>query len=408
MIEGISVPILRIPFNDDEREHLQGSLNEILESGYLTQGDFTDRFEDQFADLVDADHAVACDSGTSALELIFRGLRIEGQSVIMPTNTFLATAYAAMHAGNRVIFADSDPETFALDPEDVRKRIAEDTAAIVPVHIGGVVTDAIDELRELCDEHDLALVEDAAHAHGSAMEGDYAGTLGDAGAFSFYPTKVLTTGEGGVVTTDDEALADRMRRLRNHGKNPEQGNAITDVGNNWRMSEFTAALGVQQVESAATRIEKRQEIAAFYDEHVPNIPGVDPLDLPEGATSSYYKYIVMLADGIKRSEVKTRMQEDHDVSLTGEVYDTLCHEQPLWEDYTYCGARREGPSGEPACEMWSECGCDTRQTSGFEGARKIADRHACLPVYPGLSSQEQRHVVDSLKNVVSELMEDER
>jgi len=405
MKDELSVPVLRIPFDDAERDQIHESIDEIIDSGYLTQGEFTEEFERKFASFTGVEHAVACSNGTAAIELALRGLGIKGRSVIVPTNTFIATAYAAMHAGNRVIFADSDPETFALDPEDVRARIKDDSAVVIPVHIGGVVTDAMDELRTICDEHDLALIEDAAHAHGSELDGTKAGAFGDAGAFSFYPTKVLTTGEGGVVTTDDDNLAARIRRLRNHGKNPEEDNAITEVGNNWRMSEFTAAVGVQQMGGAEERIKRRQEIAAFYDEHVPDIPGAEPLELPEGVTSSYYKYIVRLDDGIDRTELKERLQTEHDVSLTGEVYETLVHEEPLWEEYTYCGARRNGPDGEPACEMWPECGCDTRQTDGFESAREIADSHACLPTYPDLTHAELEHVVESLRVVTTDMLE---
>jgi dTDP-4-amino-4,6-dideoxygalactose transaminase len=404
MTDNSSIPILRIPFDHADREQIHESIDEIFDSGYLTQGEFTEEFERKFASFTGVDHAVACSNGTAAIELALRGLSIEGQSVIVPTNTFIATAYAAMHAGNRVIFADSDPETFALDPDDVRARIEEDTAAMIPVHIGGVVTDAMDELRAICEAHNLAFIEDAAHAHGSELDETKAGAFGDAGAFSFYPTKVLTTGEGGIVTTDDDELTTQIRQLRNHGKNPEEANAITHVGNNWRMSEFNAAVGVQQMDGAEERIERRQEIAAFYDEHVPDVPGLEPLELPEGATSSYYKYIVKLDDGIDRTELKERLQAEHNVSLTGEVYETLAHEEPLWEKYTYCGARRDGPERVPACEMWPECGCESRQTDGFEGASEMADSHTCLPTYPDLTQAEHEHVIESLRAVTTEMV----
>lgn len=407
MNSGESVPILRIPFSEAERKTYHDDIDKILDSGYLTQGEYTERFENAFAEFVGTDHAIACSSGTSALELAIRGLGVEGQSVVVPTNTFMATAFAAMHAGNRVIFADSNPETFALDPIDVRKRISEDTSAIVLVHIGGIVTDEIEEIRSICEEHQLSLIEDAAHAHGSSIEGENAGTLGDVAAFSFYPTKVLTTGEGGVVTTDDDALADMIKCLRNHGKNPTEDNAITEFGYNWRMDELTAALGLRQIEGALDRIGARKKIASFYDEKVPSVPGMAPLELPAGSRSSYYKYVVILDDWVDRAELKTRMSADYDVGLTGEVYASLCHDEPLWEDVTYCGAGRNGPDREPACEMWPQCGCDTRQTVGFDGAEQIANSHVCLPIYPDLSMNERTHVIKSLRSVMEE-MESER
>jgi dTDP-4-amino-4,6-dideoxygalactose transaminase len=405
MGNDISVPILRIPFKENERKQLHDDLDTILDSGMLSQGEYTRAFERDFSSFVGSDYAIACSSGTSALELAFRGLGIKGKSVIIPTNTFMATAFAAIHAGNRVIFADSNPETFGLDPVDVRDRLEEDTAAVVLVHIGGIISDAIDEIKRICEEHELALIEDAAHAHGSKLNGRHAGTLGDVGAFSFYPTKVLTTGEGGMVTTNDDELASRIRQIRNHGKDPAQDNSITAVGYNWRMSELTAALGLNQLSHAELKISSRQQIASFYDDRLESIPGLEPLELPSELTSSYYKYIVIVADDIKPDELKRKMQADHNVSLTGEVYTDLCHDEPLWKDFTRCGRRRSSAEGVLDCSMYPECGCDDLEAESFDGAERIMNSHVCLPIYPGLSSGEVTHVVDSLESTIADLLE---
>lgn len=396
-----SVPILRIPFSADDREFIHDGIDDILDSGYLSQGDWTDTFEQEYAEFTGMEEAVACSNGTTALELILRGLDVEDSSVIVPTNTFLATAFAVLHSGNRVVFADSDPATLALDVEDVAARITDDTAAVILVHIGGVVTPAVDELRTLCEEQDVHLIEDAAHAHGSAIDGERAGSLGVAGAFSFYPTKVATTGEGGMITTDDAELARRARMIRNHGKNPALDNRMSEIGHNFRLSELTALLGVQQTRTLEEKLAERREIAAFYDEHLADVPGIEPLQVPDAVVSSYYKYVAYIPEEIDRELLKSRLHKEYDVSLTGEVYADLCHTEPLWDEYTFCGSRKDGDGG---CSHGPEC-AHANPRRGFPGATEISERHICLPIYPGLSTDERRHVVASVDAVLSEMTE---
>jgi dTDP-4-amino-4,6-dideoxygalactose transaminase len=319
--------------------------------------------------------------------------------VIVPTNTFLATAFAVMHAGNQVIFADADPKTLCLDVEDVARRLRPDTAAVILVHIGGVITPAVHELQRLCRDRNLCLIEDCAHAHGCSIDGQQAGTLGIAGGFSFFPTKVLTSGEGGMVTTNDEALAHCIRMLRNHGKNPDLGNRMSEFGHNHRMSELTALLGVQQLSKADVLITDRRRAAAFYDSALSSTPGIHPVCLPDNVFSTFYKYICYVDERFARTTVKHRLREVYGVSLPGEVYAELCHTEPLWESYTYCGARRSEPI---QCHRWPGCGCDQRQQD-YPGAEYLARHHICLPLYPGLSEVELGYVVDSLRQTLSEL-----
>jgi len=400
---SIQVPILRIPFDEQDRRFLGDGLMEIVSSGSLAMGKFTNQFEEMFSQFIGARYAVSCSSGTSALEIIIRALGIEGKSIIVPTNTFLATAFAVMNARNKVIFADSDPETLCLDVKDVERRIQEDTAAVLVVHIGGVITPAIYELQELCRSKNIYLIEDCAHAHGCKINGSSAGTLGIAGGFSFFPTKVLVTGEGGMITTNDEELAKRARMIRNHGKNPAQKNRMSELGYNYRITEMAALMGVQQMGKAEKLIADRRRCAAFYDRALQDIPGIRPLKLPENLFSTYYKYVAYLDEALDRNEVKTKLKEEFSVSLTGEVYADLCHTEPVWQRFTYCGASRNNGSAE--CKQWPGCGCDSAMSS-FPGSEYISKRHVCLPVYPGLADEELRHVTTSLRRVIEKVRKD--
>ena len=388
----IQVPIIQIPYDEDDRRFILDGIEEVLDSGLLTMGARTQQFEEMFASFVGVPHCVAVNSGTAALEIILRALKIQGGSVVVPTNTYLATALAAIHSGNRVIFADSDPDTLSLDVADVERRIAPDTRAVILVHIGGLISPSWKDLKQLCDEKGIHLIEDCAHAHGSVIDGRPAGTLGTAGAFSFFPTKSLTTGEGGAIVTGDEAVFRNSAMIRNQGKNPEMGNRISELGHNFRMSEFSAVFGVQQMRKADSILAERRRAAAFYDRALVDVEGLRPVR-PLGP-SGYYKYIAYLADGIDRSQLKSTMRSEFGVSLTGEVYAELCHDEPLWDSYTYCGRLRDG--SDSVCDHE---GCAVRQ-NGFPGADHISQRHICLPVYPGLTEEQLQHVVDSLKEAL--------
>ena len=393
-----NIPIIRIPFSGDDMESLSQDWATVLRSGMLTMGKFTTQFENLFKEFTGARYAVAVNSGTSALEVMIRALGIEGKSIIVPTNTFLASALAVAHAGNKVIFADSDRDTLSLDVADVERRIDDNTAAVMVVHIGGIVSPAVADLKALCGRRGLYLIEDCAHAHGSTLNGRHAGLLGTAGGFSFFPTKDLTTGEGGIIVTDDETLANNAAMLRNQGKNPSLSNHISEMGHNWRMSEITAVMGVQQVNKAAEIVADRTRIARYYDEALREFPGLKIVAPPPNTTSSYYKYIAFLDPEFDRAEIKRAMREDHTVSLPGEVYADLCHTEPVWEGYTYCGKRRR-EDGQVQCAQWPGCGCAHPQAH-FPEAEYISQNHICLPMYPGLTEDELKHVVTSLDQVM--------
>ena len=399
MRDDISVPILRLPFSEEDVAFIQQGVAEVFASGNLTLGPHTRRFEEMFADFAGTRFALAVNSGTAALDLIFEGLGIRDSSVIVPTNTFLASALAPMHNGNRVIFADADPATLCLDAGDVRRRIAQDTRAVVLVHIGGVMSPAYYDLVELCREKGMYLIEDAAHAHGCAIDGRPAGSLGSAAGFSMFPTKVLTTGEGGVLTTDDGDLYAKASMLRNQGKNPALGGSISEPGHNFRMSEITALVGVRQMERSEEIIEERRRAAAFYDQALQEVRGIRPLALPTGTTSGYYKYICYLEPGVDRAAVKKTMRENYRVSLTGEVYASLCHQEPIWQGYTYCGRPRQG--SDNVCVHGAAC---LERQEGYPGAEDASTRHICLPVYPGLTEEQLQHVTDSLERTLLDLV----
>ena len=226
--------------------------------------------------------AIAVSSGTSALEIIFRALDVKDREVVIPTNTFFATAAAAVHAGGIPRLADISPDTLALSPETLEAALTPETAFVVLVHIGGLITPEIDAIADICDRRGIVLIEDAAHAHGASFEGRPAGSFGRAAAFSFYPTKVMTSGEGGMITTADERLRDEAIIYRDQGKAGFLGGDHVRMGYAWRMSELHAAVGLIHLSHLDEAIATRRRVAARYDEALAGLPGCQPLSIPDG------------------------------------------------------------------------------------------------------------------------------
>ncbi len=369
------VPPAKVSFPEADRAVILERIDRALQSGQLTLGQYGKEFEESFAERHGAAHGVAVSSGTSALEIPLRSIGVDGKEVVVPANTFFATAAAAVHAGGRPKFVDCDRTTMALDIDAVAKAIGPDTAAVVVVHIGGLITPAISDLVALCGEHGIALIEDAAHAHGCSFGGKSAGTFGRAASFSFYPTKVMAGGEGGVILTDDETIATEARTYRDQGKASFLDNRHTKMGANWRMSEPHAVIAMSQLGRLDQFIGRRQQLAARYDAALPEL-GVKPLRVPAEASCNYYKYIAFLPEGVDRTELKKALREDFEVGLSGEVYETPLHLQPVFEP-------------------WAD--------GSLPAAEWLCARHICLPLYPDLSDEDADYVVTSLASTLSRL-----
>lgn len=366
----------RVVFSAEDRAEIARHIDSSLVSGSLTLGPTTRRFEEAFAARHRAEHAIAVSSGTAALEIILRTIGVAGRAVVVPANTFFATAAAVIHAGGRPVFADVDADTLALSPRALDAALTADTAAVIHVHIGGLVAPTVPTIAEICRRRGVPLVEDAAHAHGSTLDGVHAGGFGVAGAFSFYPTKVITSGEGGMIVTADERFADEARIYRDQGKAGFLGNVHVRDGYAWRMSEVHAAIGEVHLRRLDEFLARRGEVAARYNAGLRGLPGITVLPTPPEAVNNYYKYIVLLAPGIDRAEVKSIMREQHEVGLSGEVYELPLHKQPVFEDYV------AGPL--PVSE-------------------DVCARHVCLPLHSDMTDAEADTVIDAFAGVVTDL-----
>lgn len=364
-----SIPSFKYYFPPRIVQWILKETQELFESGdFITQGKHAEEFEEKFARYIGCKHAVTVASGTAALEIAFRAIVIQGYDVIVPTNTFAATAHAVIHAGGKPVFADIIAD-MNISIDDVRKRMTPRTKVIVPVHVGGLVSPSLYELMELTEQYSVDVVEDAAHAHGSMLNGRKAGTFGLANAFSFFSTKVMTTGEGGMISTNCDEIAERAKLLRDQGK--IRGNLVGTIGYNWRMTEIQAIVGLAQLRLLEEIVEKRHRIAKLYDESLKGIPELQPLEIPKNVRHNYYKYLVFLQKGRDPEILAERLKEKHNVSLAGYVYEVPLHRQPVFKEYG--------------------------DVNGYPVADDLCTRHIALPIYPQMTEDEAKYVVESLK-----------
>ncbi|MGH2592097.1 MAG: DegT/DnrJ/EryC1/StrS family aminotransferase [Anaerolineae bacterium] len=343
----------------------QAAVQEVLASGALAQGKRVAEFEARFAGYVGVRHAVAVTNGTLALwvALLAHGIGA-GDEVITSPFSFIASANAALYVGARPVFADIDPQTYTLDPDSVRAAITPRTRAILPVHLYGGVAD-MDALRAIAEEHGLALIEDACQAHGAALRGKVVGSFGT-GCFSFYPTKNMTTTEGGMLTTDDDHVAGQARLLRNHGQREKY---IHDVlGFNFRMTELQAAIGLAQMNHLETWTERRIANAAYLSAHLHGVR--TPVARP-GARHVFHQYTIRVP-AERRAGLIQRL-----TALgvgTAIHYPRPIHQQPVYQKMGY--------------------------TDRLPAAEQAAREVVSLPVHPALKQDDLTRIVEAVHQAI--------
>lgn len=380
--KAVRVAGFDLKYSDTQVRSITTRFEEVIRSGFISMGRNVAEFERQWSAYCGVKCAVATANGTCSMEMILRAIGVQGGTVIVPSHTFIASAVAAIRAGAKVIFVDCRRENFQMDPEDLRRKIRPDTRAVMLVHMSGIISPHLDEIRDVCEQHGIPLVEDAAHAHGATIDGRKAGSLGLAGSFSFFSTKVITTGEGGMITTDDENIYKTACALRDHGRFGPEPNVHHDLGYNWRPGEFNAILGLEQMRRIDEILQRRRQIARSYDDKLKalKIPGVKLLEIPAKVQSSYYKYIAYFEPPIEREKLKQILKKQYGVSLPGELYNRDCHTQPVFARYP------ETIVPQPK--------------ESFPETEYVVSHHFCLPLYFSLTDDQVDHVVASLDKAV--------
>lgn len=301
----IAMPIL----NGNERKYV----DECIDTGWISaNGRFITEFEKQFAQFCGTKYAIACCNGTVTLHLALLALGVgPGDEVIMPTLTYIATANAVKYCGATPVFVDSEADTWNMDPTKLEEKITARTKAIIPVHLYGLSCN-MDAIMSIAKKYKIAVVEDAAEAHGATWNGKVVGSIGDIGSFSFFGNKIITSGEGGMLTTNDEKLYERMKFLRAQGVDPNKRYWHTDVAYNYRMTNLQAAVGLGQLENIQWHLEQRQRVTALYQKYLPMLGDLVSMQaVPSEAKHVYWMNSVLLSEKVTigRDEVMAKMEE---------------------------------------------------------------------------------------------------
>lgn len=354
------------------RKKILAAFEEIMISGRLMNGKYSVLFEKNFAKYIGTDYAISVNSCTSALEIVLRFINIKGYEVIVPTNTFIATPNAVLYAGGKPVFADIEKDTFCLDPQDLRKRITSKTKAVILVHIAGLITPRISEIMKICRAHKLILIEDCAHAPGSIYKGKKAGSFGLAGCFSFYPTKIITTGTGGMIATNDKKLNVFARSLRLHGAGKNLSN-IVNYGNDWFLDEFRCAIGLFQLKELKNLLKARRKIARRYIKFLQNQKDINCYIPPKYIRHSYYKFPLTIDSSVDIKRLRKMIGLKWGFELES-VYNPPCHLQPIYKGY-----------------------------GNFPVAEDVLNRQVTLPMHPLLTQKEIRHIVKAMDETLGGL-----
>jgi perosamine synthetase len=361
-----TIPVARPAIGQEEIS----AVTSVLESGMLASGDRVVEFEKKFADYCGTNHAVAVNNGTAALHAALLAAGIgPGDEVIVPAFTFVATASAVAMCGAKPVFADVDEQTFNIDPRQAEERVTPKTRAIIGVHIFGQPCD-IEALQQICESHNLKFIEDAAQAHGALYKGTRVGGFGHFGCFSFYATKNMITGEGGMVTTSEKAYNERLRLLINHGQSEKY--LHTSLGYNYRMTDIGAALGIVQLKKLEKFNLRRRKNAEFYTANLSARGLITPVTIA-GLGHVYHQYVIRLTDEfpMNRTEFMDYLKKKGIGSAVH--YPIPLHRQPLF-----------GLDNDP-----DPCPVSTRLSGSV----------LSLPVHPLLDQKQLTFICDTINRV---------
>ena len=358
----IKIPIASPIIGDEEIEEVV----KVLKSGFIAQGPKVAEFEEKFAKFVSAKYAIATSSGTAALHVALLACGIgEGDEVITTPFSFAATGNSILFTGAKPVFVDIDPHTFNIDPEKIEEVITDKTKAIMPVQLYGQSAE-MDKISQIAKKHNLYVIEDAAQAHGSIYKDEKVGSMGDMACFSFYPTKNMTTSEGGMITTNDKELTEKAKMLRAHGESKRYEHSL--LGYNFRMTDISAAIGIAQLEKLDKFNEQRIANAEYLTKKLEDIKGLTTPKVLDDVKHVYHQYTIKIETGNRDDWVE--FLNENGIG-TGIHYPIPIYKQEL---YIELGYDDELPETE-----------------------KAADSVISLPVHPNLSEKDLDTIIKVLK-----------
>jgi perosamine synthetase len=363
---------LRKPFFPSKSiSNVQKKIKNVLESGQLTLGKNVNEFEKKFAKYLNVKYAVAVSSATAGLHISVLSLGIKkNDEVIVPAKTFISTANAALYCNAIPKFCDVEDSTFQLDPTKFEKLISSKTKAVIPVHLGGNVCD-MKAISKIAKKYSLSIIEDVAHAHGSTYDGKKAGTFGDMGVFSFYPDKIMSSSDGGIIVTNNHSIYEKLLLLRNVGRKQIGKYDYTEIGYNYRMNEIQAILAQEQLKLLPKMLKRRREIAKKYDFEFRDHSEITPQKIFSNVKSGYYAYI------LKSNQAK---------KIRKKLAEKGIETSPMFETIYKTTAYKKLLRKKPKCSI----------------SEKLDTQTFTIPLHPSLSNKQVNYVIEQIKKIMDD------
>ena len=376
----IKYPRAKPHFTAEDKSSILNDISGLLDSGMLTQGPYVAKFEAEFKSIVGTEYAIATSSCTSALEIAIRSLGLHNSKILVTTNTWMSCANTIILTGNIPVFVDIDPNTLCMNPKSVLEKIETDNiSAVLWVHMAGLISPDFINIVDICKTKGIYIIEDCAHAHGAILNNKMAGSLGDVGCFSFYPTKIIATGEGGMITTNNKLVNDIAIILRSHGtsRNKEiipgldYGVTCHYPSQNFRMTEISAILGLHQIKHINEFVALRNNIAELYRNELSEVNGISLL--PKYKGHSYWNFYIILDKNINRELFAKILLYEFGIQ-TANAYDPPGHKQRMYEEYI--------------------------NDELFPIADNILSRHISLPMYVTLNKDDISYISENIKTTI--------
>ena len=353
-------------FSSGERTEIARGIDQILTSGRLMLGPFTDMFEAGFAASVQTSDAISVNSCSTALQICLMHFDVRGREVLVPAAGFLTDVSAVKWSGGTPVLVDVCPDTLSFDLDDLQRKISPNTAGIIWIHLTGVIASNYKDIVRIARSNGLFIIEDCAHAHGAEIDGRKAGSIGDAGCFSFYPTKVMTTGTGGMITTDDKSLANTAKELRLFGRAGGSGPVIRE-GNDWFLDEFRACIGSSQLRDLEMNLSRRRLLAQRYDSQLDAFSEIRRISISATLKPSWYHYVIFLSSNQRAQTVSERLARRYGIP-SKPIYTPL-HKEIVFLDL---------------------------DSKDLLQAERMLESSLCLPIYPELTMDEVDRVCGAL------------
>ena len=366
----MQVPFTKPYFTKDMSVKILYNIKKIINEKNLMIGKFSNSLEKKFSNFIGVKYAVSVNSATTALQMALRYANVRGKEVIVPSASFITNVSSVIFENAKPILVDCDFNTLSYNINELKSKVNKNTAAIVLVHLTGYIADNYKEIVKLAKENKILLIEDCSHAHGSKVDGKQAGSIGDLGVFSFYPTKVLTSGSGGIITTNNKKMHDLAKSLRVFGKN-FSNNLVDKLGNDWFLDEFRSAIVLEQLSVIEDILEKRMKVAKFYIHNLPKSDLFTFLNLKKNTQSCWYNFPIFF----KKIAHKTKFEEEFSKNniSTKSIYRPV-FEEKIFRKYFH--------------------------KQKFIGSKKMLNCSLCLPIYTSITKKELVYVVKIFKNIL--------